>query len=123
MRLNKVDDLVKQKHKRDIQGSKNALRRRRTACERAKWKLSSSDKATIEIDALFEGVDFYSSISRARFEELCSDLFKATLEPVERAMRDCGMDKSSINDIVVVVVIIVVEVVVVVAAEVGGVGK
>ena len=102
MRLNKVDDLVKefkQKHKRDIQGSKNALRRQSTACERVKWKLSSSDKATIEIDALFEGVDFYSSITRARFEELCSDLFKRTLDPVEKAIRDAERDKSSIHSV------------------------
>jgi len=59
-------------------------------------------KANIEIDSLFEGIDFYTSISRARFEELCSDLFKGTLEPVEKALRDAKMDKSSIDDIVLV---------------------
>merc|ERR1712193_155757 len=100
-----VDHFVnefKRKHKKDITGNKRALRRLRTACERAKRTLSASAQANIEIDSLFEGIDFYTSITRARFEELCSDLFKGTLEPVEKAMRDAKMDKSSINDIVLV---------------------
>merc|ERR1712142_896753 len=92
----------KRKHKKDLQSNKRALRRLRTACERAKRTLSASAQANIEIDSLFEGIDFYTSITRARFEELCSDLFKGTLEPVEKAMRDAKMDKSSINDIVLV---------------------
>merc|ERR1712032_602841 len=92
----------KRKHKKDLSGNKRALRRLRTACERAKRTLSASAQANIEIDSLFEGIDFYTSITRARFEELCSDLFKGTLEPVEKAMRDAKMDKSSINDIVLV---------------------
>merc|ERR1711887_16210 len=100
-----VDHFVnefKRKHKKDLSGNKRALRRLRTACERAKRPLSASAQANIEIDSLFEGIDFYTSITRARFEELCSDLFKGTLEPVEKAMRDAKMDKSSINDIVLV---------------------
>merc|ERR1712214_187077 len=100
-----VDHFVnefKRKHKKDIKGNKRALRRLRTDCERAKRTLSASAQANIEIDSLFEGIDFYTSITRARFEELCSDLFKGTLEPVEKAMRDAKMDKSSINDIVLV---------------------
>merc|ERR1711979_104454 len=100
-----VDHFVnefKRKHKKDMTGNKRALRRLRTACERAKRTLSASAQANIEIDSLFEGIDFYTSITRARFEELCSDLFKGTLEPVEKAMRDAKMDKSSINDIVLV---------------------
>merc|ERR1712240_397520 len=92
----------KRKHKKDIKGNMRALRRLRTACERAKRTLSASAQANIGIDSLFEGIDFYTSITRARFEELCSDLFKGTLEPVEKAMRDAKMDKSSINDIVLV---------------------
>merc|ERR1711878_144071 len=92
----------KRKHKKDMKGNKRALRRLRTACERAKRTLSASAQANIEIDSLFEGIDFYTSITRARFEELCSDLFKGTLEPVEKAMRDAKMDKSSINDVVLV---------------------
>jgi len=100
-----VDHFVnefKRKHKKDLKGNKRALRRLRTACERAKRTLSASAQANIEIDSLFEGIDFYTSITRARFEELCSDLFKGTLEPVEKAMRDAKMDKSSVNDIVLV---------------------
>merc|ERR1712080_186169 len=100
-----VDHFVnefKRKHKKDLSGNKRALRRLRTACERAKRTLSASAQANIEIDSLFEGIDFYTSITRARFEELCSDLFKGTLEPVEKAMRDAKFDKSSINDVVLV---------------------
>merc|ERR1712095_100 len=92
----------KRKHKKDIKGNKRALRRLRTACERAKRTLSASAQANIEIDSLFEGIDFYTSITRARFEELCSDLFRGTMEPVEKAMRDAKMDKSSVHDIVLV---------------------
>merc|ERR1712036_98174 len=64
--------------------------------------LSASAQANIEIDSLFEGIDFYTWVTRARFEELCSDLFKGTLEPVEKAMRDAKMDKSDIHEIVLV---------------------
>merc|ERR1711976_565417 len=81
-----VDHFVnefKRKHKKDISSNKRALRRLRTACERAKRTLSASAQANIEIDSLFEGIDFYTSITRARFEELCSDLFRQTLEPGE----------------------------------------
>ena len=85
-----------------MSGNKRSLRRLRTACERAKRTLSASAQASIEIDSLFDGIDFYTSITRARFEELCSDLFKGTLEPVEKAMRDAKLDKSSISDIVLV---------------------
>ncbi|XP_013777472.1 heat shock protein 70 B2-like [Limulus polyphemus] len=92
----------KRKHKKDLHKSPRALRRLRTACERAKRTLSSSTEASIEIDALFEGIDFYSKISRARFEELCMDLFRGTLEPVERALSDAKMDKSRISEIVLV---------------------
>lgn len=92
----------KRKHKKDIAENKRALRRLRTACERAKRTLSSSTQASIEIDSLFEGIDFYTSITRARFEELNADLFRSTLEPVEKALRDAKMDKPAIHDIVLV---------------------
>lgn len=92
----------KSKHKKDISDNKRAVRRLRTACERAKRTLSSSTQASVEIDSLHEGTDFYSSITRARFEELNTDLFRGTLEPVEKAMRDAKMDKSQIHDIVLV---------------------
>jgi heat shock 70kDa protein 1/2/6/8 len=72
----------KRKHKKDLSVNKRALRRLRTACERAKRTLSSSTQASLEIDSLYEGVDFYTSVTRARFEELNSDLFRGTLEPV-----------------------------------------
>ncbi|XP_055632296.1 heat shock 70 kDa protein cognate 4 [Toxorhynchites rutilus septentrionalis] len=92
----------KRKHKKDLSTNKRALRRLRTACERAKRTLSSSTQASIEIDSLFEGTDFYTSITRARFEELNADLFRSTMDPVEKAIRDAKMDKASIHDIVLV---------------------
>ena len=92
----------KRKHKKDISENKRAVRRLRTACERAKRTLSASAQASIEIDSLFEGVDFYTSITRARFEELCADLFRGTMDPVEKALRDAKFDKSDIHEIVLV---------------------
>jgi L1 cell adhesion molecule like protein len=100
-----VDHFVKEfqrKHKVDISTNKRSLRRLRTACERAKRTLSASSQASIEIDSLYQGIDFYTSITRARFEELCADLFRSTLDPVEKALRDAKMDKSSIQEIVLV---------------------
>ncbi|VBB79326.1 YALIH222S01e36444g1_1 [Yarrowia lipolytica] len=92
----------KRKHKKDISTNQRALRRLRTACERAKRTLSSSAQTSIEIDSLYEGIDFYTSITRARFEELCQDLFRGTLEPVEKVLKDAKMDKASVNEIVLV---------------------
>jgi L1 cell adhesion molecule like protein len=92
----------KRKYKKDLATNKRALRRLRTACERAKRTLSSSTQASIEIDSLFDGIDFYTSITRARFEELNADLFRGTLEPVEKSLRDAKMDKAQIHDIVLV---------------------
>jgi len=92
----------KRKFKKDIHTNKRAVRRLRTACERAKRTLSSSTQASIEIDSLYEGIDFYTTITRARFEELNADLFRGTLEPVEKSLRDARMDKSAIHDIVLV---------------------
>ncbi|KAM9785718.1 heat shock 70 kDa protein-like [Neosynchiropus ocellatus] len=100
--VNHFVEEFKRKHKKDISNNKRALRRLRTACERAKRTLSSSTQASLEIDSLFEGIDFYTSITRARFEELNSELFRGTLEPVEKALRDAKLDKSSIHDIVLV---------------------
>ncbi|XP_031624417.1 major heat shock 70 kDa protein Ab-like [Contarinia nasturtii] len=95
-------DEFKRKYKKDLTTNPRALRRLRTAAERAKRTLSASTEATIEIDALFEGVDYYTKISRARFEELCADLFRATLQPVEKALADAKLDKSKIDEIVLV---------------------
>ena len=87
----------KRKHKKDITSNKRALRRLRTASERAKRTLSSSAQASIEIDSLFEGIDFYTSITRARFEELNGDLFRGTLSPVEKSLRDAKMGKDEVR--------------------------
>ncbi|CDF32645.1 Heat Shock Protein 70, HSP70 [Chondrus crispus] len=92
----------KRKNKKDISGNPRSLRRLRTQCERAKRQLSAATQATIEIDSLFEGVDFYSSLTRAKFEELCMDLFRGTLEPVEKVLRDSKIPKADVDDIVLV---------------------
>ncbi|CAH8362501.1 unnamed protein product [Eruca vesicaria subsp. sativa] len=92
----------KRKHKKDITGNPRALRRLRTACERAKRTLSSTAQTTIEIDSLYEGIDFYTTITRARFEELNMDLFRKCMEPVEKCLRDAKMDKSNVHDVVLV---------------------
>jgi L1 cell adhesion molecule like protein len=92
----------KRKHRKDLSGNPRALRRLRTACERAKRTLSSSAQTSIEIDSLFEGIDFYTSITRARFEELCQDLFRSTLQPVDRVLTDAKIDKSQVHEIVLV---------------------
>jgi len=92
----------KRKSKKDLSSNKRALRRLRTACERAKRTLSSSAQASIEIDSLFDGEDFYTSISRARFEEMNSDLFRGTLDPVEKSLNDAKLSKSDIHEIVLV---------------------
>ncbi|KAJ7977113.1 Heat shock cognate 70 kDa protein [Quillaja saponaria] len=89
----------KRKNKKDISGNPRALRRLRTSCERAKRTLSSTAQTTIEIDSLYEGIDFYSTITRARFEELNMDLFRKCMEPVEKCLRDAKMDKSSVQQL------------------------
>merc|ERR1712093_745316 len=100
--VNHFTQEFKRKHKKDMTGNPRAMRRLRTACERAKRQLSSSANASIEIDSLFEGVDFYSSITRARFEDLCADLFRGTLEPVEKVLRDSKIDEGSVHEVVMV---------------------
>ena len=100
-----VDHFVtefKRKFKKDLKGNPRALRRLRTACERAKRSLSSSTQASIEIDSLAEGIDFYTKITRAKFEELCNDLFRSCLEPVEKALKDAKLEKSEIHEVVLV---------------------
>ena len=86
----------------DLKGNPRALRRLRTASERAKRSLSSTTQATIEVDSLAEGIDFYTKITRAKFEELCHDLFSSCLGPVEKALRDAKLEKSEIHEIVLV---------------------
>ena len=86
----------------DLFSDPRALHRLRTACERAKCALTSATQTSIEIDSLFEGIDFYTSITRARFEEICEDLLCHTLDPVEKVLRDSKIDKANIHEIVLV---------------------
>ena len=92
----------KRKHKKDISGNKKSLRRLRTASENAKRCLSTSNVAQIEIDSLYEGIDFATSITRAKFENLCENLFKKTMLPVEQVLRDSKISKNDIDEIVLV---------------------
>ena len=92
----------KRKQKLDIKGNVKAMRRLRTACERAKRTLSSSTSATIELDSLCEGLDFRTNISRARFENMCSSIFQSALKPVEKVLVDAGVSKSQVDDVVLV---------------------
>ena len=92
----------KRKNKKDISDNPRALRRLRTASEKAKRTLSSTAQTSVEIDSLYEGVDFYTSITRARFEELNADLFRKCMEPVEKVIKDAKMDKSAVDVIVLV---------------------
>ena len=92
----------KRKHKVDMSDNKRSVRRLQTACETAKKTLSSSTVASMEIDALFEGIDYNNVISRAKFEDLCSDLFRSTLNPVEKVIMDSGISKNMIHEIVLV---------------------
>lgn len=82
--------------------NQRALRRLRTACERAKRTLSSSTQAHIEIDSLFEGIDFNSTITRARFEDMNQDYFQKCLAPVEKVVKDAKMSKGQIHEVVLV---------------------
>ncbi|PIA15561.1 70 kDa heat shock protein 3 [Coemansia reversa NRRL 1564] len=100
--VNHFTQEFKRKFKKDMTGNPRAMRRLRTACERAKRSLSSSAQASIEIDSLFEGNDFYTSITRARFEELCNELFRATMAPVDAVLRDAKIAKGEVSEIVLV---------------------
>jgi heat shock protein 1/8 len=93
-------EIFKRHHKEDISGNARALRRLRTACERAKRILSSAAETTIEVDSLYNGIDFSSSITRARFTELNMDLFRKCMELVEKCLTDAKMDKSGVHDVV-----------------------
>jgi heat shock protein 1/8 len=92
----------KKKHKKDLSENPRSLRRLNNACEQAKRTLSSTTKASIEIDALFEGIDYNTTITRAKFESLCSKIFKSALEPVEKVLKDSKKAKSEIDEIVLV---------------------
>jgi len=93
-------EIFKRQLKEDISGNAKALRRLRTACERAKRILSSAAETTIEVDSLYNGIDFFSCITRARFAELNMDLFKKSIELVEKSLTDAKMDKREVHDVV-----------------------
>jgi heat shock protein 1/8 len=95
-------DEFKRKNNKDISENKRSMRRLKTACERAKRNLSSSSTASIEIESLYEGIDLFTSITRARFESLCINLFHKCIEPVTKVLQDAGVSKSSVDDIVLV---------------------
>jgi len=97
-----IQEFKRKNHGKDLTGNHKALRRLRTQCERAKRILSSSTQATIEIDTLFEGIDFSCSLSRARFEELNMEYFRNSMGPVENCLSDSGIDKGSVHEIVLV---------------------
>jgi len=97
-----VTEFKRKNRNMDPSDNARALRRLRTACERAKRTLSSSHQASIEIDSFFEGVDFFTSLSRARFEELNMDLFRKCMEPVEKVLRDSKIAKNRVHDVVLV---------------------
>jgi len=92
----------KRRHRKDMSQNQRSLRRLRTACERAKRTLSSSTQAHIEIDSLFDGIDFNSTITRARFEDLCMDFFKKCMDPCEKVLRDSKIAKNQVDEIVLV---------------------
>ena len=90
------------KYKKDISTNQRALRRLKTQCERVKRTLSSSSQAALEIDSLYEGIDFSMTITRAKFESLCMDFFRNCMLPVEQVLKDAKMSKQQINEIVLV---------------------
>jgi L1 cell adhesion molecule like protein len=90
------------KHKKDISGNDRAIKRMKVACEKTKRNLSSASTSTIELESLFDGIDFSSTISRARLDELCSDIYKKTLDSVDKALVDSGFSKSDIHEVVLV---------------------
>ena len=96
-----IDD-IKKRFKKDIKDNMKAVRRLKTASERAKRSLSSSSSISIEIDALIDGLDYTTIFSRAKFEDICMDLFKKTIEPVEQVLKDSKLSKTQIDEIVLV---------------------
>ena len=90
------------KTKLNVRDNARALRRLRTACERAKRALSAATQANIEVDSLFEGQDLNISLSRAKFEALCDTLFQKCLSPVEQVLRDAKVSKDAIHEVVMV---------------------
>lgn len=97
-----MQDFKRKNRGKDMGQNHRAVRRLRTQCERAKRTLSSSTQATIEIDSLYDGIDYSCSLSRARFEELNMDYFRSSMGPVEKCLRDSGIDKRNVHEVVLV---------------------
>jgi heat shock protein 1/8 len=95
-------DEFRRKHRHDIRSNKRSMSRLKTACERAKRNLSSGTTSSIEIDSLYEGIDFYSNITRAKFESICSHLFLKCMDPVNRVIMDASVSKNQIDEVVLV---------------------
>ena len=96
------DEFKRKNSGKDLTTNPKSLRKLRSAAERAKKTLSSSSSAEIDLDSLFEGIDFNTKISRAKFESICDGLFRKCLEPVEKVLRDSKLSKSQINEVVLV---------------------
>merc|ERR1712159_252439 len=94
--------IFKRKHKKDMSKDKRAIQKLRREVERTKRALSSTSSARVEIESLFDGVDFSETLTRARFEELNMDLFKKTLGPVKKVMEDSSFKKTQIDEVVMV---------------------
>lgn len=90
------------KHKKDLKTNARAMKRLKVACERAKRTLSSTATASIELDSLYDGIDFAGSLTRARLDEMCADFYRKCMDSVEKVLMDSGMSKSDIHDIVLV---------------------
>ena len=104
---NVLQDHFVQEFKRKNRGldpreNKRAMRRLKTSCEKVKRTLSASTNASLEIDSFFEGVDFFTSITRAKFEQLCDGLLRQCIEPIDKVMVDSGLDKGTIDEIILV---------------------
>ncbi|KXG39675.1 hypothetical protein SORBI_3001G419000 [Sorghum bicolor] len=95
-------EFIRKHGKIDIHSNQKALRRLRTACERAKGMLSSTAQTTIEVDSLHDGIDFCTTITRSRFEELNKDLFSKCMKALDKCLSDAKMDKRSVHDVVLV---------------------
>ena len=100
--VNHFCEEFRRKYNKDMSSNPRALRRLRTVCERAKRALSVNAQTTVEVDSLYDGLDFYTTITRARFEELCGDLFRSCLRPVEQVLADGKLSKDKIDEVVLV---------------------
>jgi len=100
--MNYCAEEFKKQHQKDLSSNAKAMHRLRNQCEQAKLTLSSYPSTTITVDALFEGIDFSLQITRAKFEDLCSDLFIKCIKPIEDALSDVKMSKADIDQIVLV---------------------